>query len=101
MRFLFETLINHSMKQAIEYIAWLVNFNKSYEAFEAIPLLPTSYSCSGSCVPLYASWVENLEKLSPIFSGLDYLNHKERVAGVIDSLRKQIVEEEISDILNG
>ena len=101
MHFLFAALTEISIAQAAEYIALLINCTKNYDIFEAIPLTPSSYKCSGSLVPTYSSWVENLEKLLPLFVGLDYIEHKNRVQQLIEYYRKKIKEEEISDILEG
>lgn len=101
MHFLFAALTEISIAQAAEYIALLINCTKNYDIFEAIPLTPSSYTCSGSLVPTYSSWVENLEKLLPLFVGLDYIEHKNRVQQLIEYYRKKIKEEEISDILEG
>ncbi|MDY5341268.1 MAG: ATP-binding protein [Candidatus Faecousia sp.] len=101
MCFLFEALTEISIAQAAEYIALLINCTKNYDIFEAIPLTPSSYTWSGSLVPMYSSWVENLEKLLPLFAGLDYIKHKNRVQQLIECYRKRIKEEEISDILEG
>lgn len=101
MRFLFEALAEISVVQAAEYITFLINRTKDYDIFEAIPLTPSFYTWSGSCVPMYSLWVENLEKLLPIFAGLDYIEHKNRVHQLIEHYRKKIKEEEISDILEG
>ena len=101
MHFLFAALTEISIAQTAEYIALLINCTKNYDIFEAIPLTPSSYTCSGSLVPTYSSWVENLEKLLPLFAGLDYIKHKNRVQQLIECYRKRIKEEEISDILEG
>ena len=101
MHILFAALTEISIAQAAEYIALLINCTKNYDIFEAIPLTPSSYTCSGSLVPTYSSWVENLEKLLPLFAGLDYIKHKNRVQQLIECYRKRIKEEEISDILEG
>lgn len=101
MCFLFEALTEISIAQAAEFIALLINCTKNYDIFEAIPLTPSSYTWSGSLVPMYSSWVENLEKLLPLFAGLDYIKHKNRVQQLIECYRKRIKEEEISDILEG
>jgi hypothetical protein len=37
----------------------------------------------------------------PLFAGLDYIKHKNRVQQLIECYRKRIKEEEISDILEG
>lgn len=101
MQYLFEALTEVSIERAYSFIPLLITSSDDYEIFESIPLTPLSYSWTGSCVPLYSSWVEHLEKLLPIFSGLKYIKHKNRVQQYIDSYRNRIKEEEISDILEG
>lgn len=101
MRFIFEALTEIFIDQVAEYVALLVSYTKDYSIFESIPLTPLSYSWSGSCVPMYSSWVEHLKKLLPLFAGFDYIEHKNRVKQMIEYYRKKIEEEEISDILEG
>lgn len=101
MQYLFEALVEVSIERAYSYIPLLIAHTDDYDTFESIPLTPSSYSWTGSCVPMYSSLVEHLEKLLPIFSGLKYIKHKSRVQQSINSYRHRIKEEEISDILNG
>ena len=101
MQYLFEALTEISIERAYSFIPFLIACTDDYGIFESIPLTPLSYSWSGSCVPMYSSWVEGLEKLLPILSGLKYIKHKNRVQQLIESYRIRIKEEEISDILNG
>lgn len=101
MQYLFEALTEISIERAYSFIPFLIACTDDYDIFESIPLTPLSYSWSGSCVPMYSSWVEGLEKLLPILSGLKYIKHKNRVQQLIESYRIRIKEEEISDILNG
>ena len=89
-----------SIERAYSFIPFLIACTDDYDIFESIPLTPLSYSWSGSCVPMYSSWVEGLEKLLPILSGLKHIKHKNRVQQLIESYRIRI-KEEISDILNG
>lgn len=101
MQYLFEALTEVSIERAHSFIPFLIACTDDYGIFESIPLTPLSYSWSGSCVPMYSSWIEDLEKLLPILSGLKYIKHKNRVQQLIESYRIRIKEEEISDILNG
>lgn len=101
MQYLFEALAEVSVARAYSYIPLLIAHTDDYDTFESIPLTPRSYSWTGSCVPMYSSWVEHLEKLLPIFSGLKYIKHKNRVQQNINHYRERIKEEEITDILDG
>lgn len=101
MQYLFTALIEVSIDRAYNYIPLIISYTDDYDIFKSIPLIPLSYSYSGSCVPLYYSWVEHLENILPIFSGSRYIKHKNRVQKYVDRYRENIKKEEISDILNG
>ena len=60
--------------------------NPSIEDFEKIPLLPTSWSCTGSVVPIYSAWIEYLELLLPSLIGLKWIKHKKYIETKIDYL---------------
>lgn len=101
MSYLFDALTKISVEYAYKYIPVLISATDNYDVFESISLTPSSYSWSGSRVPLYSLWVDKLEQLLPLFSGLKYIKHKSRVQQLIESFRRRIKEEEISDIING
>lgn len=75
--------------------------NTLFEDFEKIPLTPTSWSWSGSAVPMYSAWIEFLESLLPNFIGLKWIKHKNYIETKIDDLQKQIETEQIDEILRG
>ena len=75
--------------------------NTLFEDFEKIPLTPTSWSWSGSAVPMYSAWIEFLESLLPNFIGLKWIKHKNYIETKIDDLQKQIEAEQIDEILRG
>ena len=84
-----------------EYIIYLTTVNTDPDLFERIPLCPTSYSWSGSAVPLYSKWVDYLKGLLPLFSGVQFLQHKKVINDQIDRLSKMIEKAEIEDLLRG
>ena len=98
---LFETIAEHMMDKQSEYIKALIDVCDDYEIFEKIPIIPNSYSWSNSAIPLYASWIRNLEKLLPLFSGLKYINHKKLIKEYIDSCKKRIKKAEIDEMIRG
>lgn len=69
--------------------------------FKMLPLIPTSCSWSGSAVPMYSSWISHLKALMPIFIGIRFIKHKKRVEDIIQYLKSRIIEEEVSDIIEG
>ena len=68
MWFLFDVLAELPDDGKIEYISYLVNLNNDPALFREIPLTPSSYSWSGSAVPLYSGWRDYLEKLRSHFT---------------------------------
>lgn len=101
MQCLFMALSELSMTWLQKYLPLFCHKNKDFEVFRKLALFPTSYSWEGSAVPLYSSWISQLEQLLPIFSGLDFLKHRIYVEDVIQNLRQRIADEEISDIIRG
>ena len=89
------------IKRKKEYILLFRDNNPLFEDFEKIPLIPTSWSWSGSAVPMYSAWIEFLELLLPNFIGLKWLKHKNYIETKIDDLQKQIKVEQIDEILRG
>ena len=89
------------MQWTKKYIEVFCSCNDDFELFKALPLTPMSSSWSGSAVPMYSSWGTHLESLLPLFPGLKFLKHKKLVEERIESLHKKIIQEEISDILEG
>ena len=70
-----------------------------FEDFGRIPLMPTSWSWSGSTIPMYSDWIKFLESLLPSFIGLKWIKHKNYIETQIDFLKKQIESEQIDEIL--
>ena len=98
---LFSVVSKLEIKRKKEYILLFLENNTLFEDFEKIPLTPTSWSCSGSAVPMYSAWIEFLESLLPNFIGLKWIKHKNYIETKIDDLQKQIEAEQIDEILRG
>jgi len=101
MRCLFSVVFKLKADRKREYVLLLLENNPLFEDFERIPLTPTSWSWSGSAVPMYSAWVEYLESLLPSFIGLKWIKHKNHVETEIGYLKKQIESEQIDEILRG
>lgn len=101
MECIFNVISELSDEKKIEYICYLINLNDDPELFKRIPLIPTSFSWSGSEVPIYSGWIDYLKKLLPIFSGIRFLYHKQIIKEKIDILAEWIERAEIEDILMG
>lgn len=98
---LFSVVSKLEIKRKKEYILLFLENNTLFEDFEKIPLTPTSWSWSGSAVPMYSAWIEFLESLLPNFIGLKWIKHKNYIETKIDDLQKQIEAEQIDEILRG
>ena len=98
---LFLALSQLSIEQSAKYIEVFLEHNQDFSFFERIPLIPDSWSCSGSAVPLFSSWITHLESLLPLFHGLAFIEHKKRVENLIEHCREQIRAEEIREVLKG
>lgn len=101
MRCLFEALTRCSNEQRIEYIQLFLENNPDYDDFKALPLTPRSYSCTGSAIPLYSSWVDFLNSLLPFLVGLKFIKHKRYIQQQIERWREMILREEIANIMEG
>lgn len=98
---LFSALSQLNIGKLTKYIEVFIENNPDFALFEKIPLTPTSWSWSGSAVPLYSSWITHLESLLPLFHGIAFIEHKRRVEKLIEQYRDRIREEEIREVLEG
>lgn len=98
---LFSYITKLENDRKIQYLLLFLENNPSFEDFKKIPLTPTSYSCSGSAIPMYSAWIDFLESLLPNLPGLKWIQHKNYVETEISSLKSRIESEEINEILRG
>ena len=98
---LFSVVSKLEFKRKKEYILLFLKNNPLFEDFEKIPLTPTSWSWSGSVVPMYSAWIEFLESLLPNCIGLKWIKHKNYIETKIGYLKEQIESEQIDEILRG
>lgn len=98
---LFSVVSKLEPKRKREYILLFLENNPLFEDFERIPLVPTSWSWSGSAVPMYSAWIEFLESLLASCIGLKWIKHKNYIETKIGYLKEQIESEQIDEILRG
>lgn len=98
---IFSVIAKLEIKRKKEYILLFLENNPLFEDFERLPLTPTSFSFSGSTIPLHTAWIENLEALLPSLIGLKWIKHKNYIEKQIDYLKKKIESEQIDEILRG
>ena len=94
---LFEALTESSESLRRKSIEAFIHYNPNFEAFRKLDILPNSWSAFGSFVPVYSGWIDFLQSLLPLFTGMQYLEHKNRIIQMIDSIRQRIIDEEISN----
>jgi len=85
----------------LDYILLFLENNSSYDAFEKIPLTPTSYGWTGSGIPIYSAWIDYFKALLPHLSGLDWLAHKNHVLKTIEYWKSRIEDEQVQEIIRG
>lgn len=98
---LFSVISKFEIERKREYVLLFLKNNPLFENFERIPLTPTSWSWSGSAVPMYSAWIEYLKSLLPSFMGLKWIKHKKHIETQIGYLKREIESEQIDEILRG
>lgn len=98
---LFSVISKLEIERKKEYILLFLENNSLFEDFQRIPLTPTSWSWSGSAVPMYSVWIEFLESLLSNFIGLKWIKHKKYIETQIGYLKERIESEQIDEILRG
>ncbi len=98
---LFAILSQLKTDRKLDYILLFLENNSSYDAFEKIPLTPTSYGWTGSGIPIYSAWIDYFKALLPHLSGLDWLAHKNHVLKTIEYWKSRIEDEQVQEIIRG
>ena len=96
---LFSVISKLEIERKKIYVLIFLENNPLFEDFERIPLIPTSWSWSGSAVPIYSAWIEFLESLLPSLVGLKWIKHKNYIETQISYLKRKIESEQIDEIL--
>jgi hypothetical protein len=87
MRFLFSIATEFSQERQSSLLSKFLEHNKDVEAFQLLPLLPSSWGGSGSMVPILQRRVHHLEPLLPLLKGVELLRQKLHVEQMIHGLR--------------
>lgn len=74
--------------------------NPKYELFKKLPLEPSFHTWSGSQIPYIQNRISFLSSLLPLLSGLDFLEHRQRIEELIKRWKKKIQQEEINELLS-
>lgn len=89
MKILFNVICNCSKEQRIKAIVSFCSYNKSYDAFKAIQLIPTHGGWHGSEIPVLEKRISYLEQLKNELNGYDYIQHRARISEYIQNARER------------
>lgn len=101
MVFLFSIICNGTADMLQNAVSIFCGHNKSYPTFVKLDIEPTHFAWTGSEVPLLEERIANLEIMKESLSGYEYIEHRERIAELIQCLRRQREEELLKDFLRG
>ena len=99
MRLIFEINAYIELKSRVDVIIYYLSKNNDFEAFKELYLFPTSYSWTGSELPLIQDEIDFLEKLKSQLTEVSYLQHKSYINKLIDSKEKYKESTEIEEML--
>ena len=74
-----ELVVNFLPDWKMVYILEFLKLNKNLEDFKQISLFPSSYSWSGSQIPLIIERIEFLKSLKDNIKGIDYIDHRKYI----------------------
>lgn len=104
---IFSIFVEHQTEEdRYDYIEEFLKYNKSYDEFKKLSLIPTSRSWSGSSVPIFDEDISFLENLmsQDFLEGLDYLDYKKGISERIKVMRTErenlLIKEYQDDYLN-
>lgn len=100
MKFIFGAIAHFEPERKRKLIGLFLNKNKSYEAFEQLPIEPDHWSWSGSAVPLISSRIDFLQSLLPLLEGIAFLQHKQYIEKMLEGHQRWIESEKKSDFLD-
>ena len=96
---LFSAIDKHSGNCRRNALKKLLKLNRDYTLFEKLPLEAPSWGGCGSIVPVMQERIIYLTSLMPLFSGVEYLKHKQKVERDIEIWRERIKNAEIQELL--
>ena len=78
----------------------LLRLNNDYALFEILPLEASSWGGSGSMIPYMQERITYLESLKPLLTGVERLQHKQKVEHDIKVWKSRIKSEEVRELLD-
>ncbi|AVH72578.1 hypothetical protein [Nostoc sp. 'Lobaria pulmonaria (5183) cyanobiont'] len=97
---IFDIVTNFSFERRLSFVDFFIRHNQKFDDFKKLRLEPSSWSSSGSGVPVYQNRVEYLESLLPLFNSVPFLQHKQYIEQLIQWLREEIEREKKRDFMH-
>lgn len=99
--FLFESIVELPYKRRVKFISNFIRLNKDFNDFEKIQLHSNMLSGWGSFIPKIQERIEFLKEIDSLFSGIDYLKHKQYIETQIRDCENDIKDEQYYEFLHG
>ncbi|OFD47716.1 ATP-binding protein [Bacillus mycoides] len=95
---LYECLTKFENEKQIEWIVKLIQIRMDFVFFKRIPLLPRSYSWSGSEIPILREHQSLYQQLSDKVQGIQFLEHKKWLQEKIEYIEKKIKRVKVKEL---
>jgi hypothetical protein len=100
MKFIFSLVAELPSARRCPLIAYFLQQNNNFEIFKKLPLEPSSWSWSGSAVPMLQGRMEFFESLLTYLDSVQFLKHRQLVERHIELLRNEIEREKKRDFID-
>ena len=99
MHYLFGAISESSADRRRKTLEKFLELNDNYAAFENLPLEAPSVGGWGSMIPDMQARIDYLVSLKPLFTGVKFLKHRQRIEQGIAYWKAQIKQAEIHELL--
>ena len=97
IQWLFKAIVYCASDDRRCFLALFLQHNRRFEDFRQLPLEPSSWSWSGSAVPLLQKRADFFASLLPLLNSIELLEHRRYVQRNIDYFREDIEREKKRD----
>ena len=99
MHYFFGAISESSTARRRKALEKFLKLNDDYAVFENLPLEGPGVGGWGSMIPYMQTRIDYLESLKPLFTGVKFLKHRQRIEQGIASWKAQIKQTEIHELL--
>ena len=93
MEMIFGVITQFPTARRISFVASFLKHNNDFKAFERIPLEPCINSWQESAIPMLQERLEYFEDLLPLTNTVKFLQHKQYIEQIIQSIQSEIEHE--------